>query len=537
MVSASHQGMIHEDGHDDREYGEFLKRVDDRVRATTGDGPVFTTDAEQLFQVYIGALPPEHRKHHTCHACRQFIERFGGLVTIDEHGMTTPVVWNADDAPGYYRPAVEALARAVRRAKVTGIFLSPERVWGQPQSRTKARTWHHFATTRAPSLVFKRATQTAGQAMAEKREDFNNVSRALGEFTQPMIEQALTLLRTDSLYRSEKVIGPAEWLHGLHASRAALQGPPKANVLWRAIATAPAGFCHPRASMVGTLLEDIAAGMDFGDVSRRFAAKMHPLQYQRPQAAPAAGTIAQAEKVIAQLGAAGSLARRFARLEEVEAIWKPKHAPAPVAAGVFGHLLAKGEASAPSMRIPAITMTWEKFARTVLPDADKIEFYARNQPDSYSALVTAVNADAPPILQWDTEAQRNPVSWYFWHGGSTPDGFSIEPNRWHAVNAITLTPPLWGGKPSTHHSEFALFIIEGARDKRMSGAAIFPEILKSEFHGIRSVIEAYSRNAKIEGVEQSTACGIAMQKGSTPGHMFRVTSKGSAVEYRLDRWD
>lgn len=53
--------------------------------------------------------------------------------------------------------------------------------------------------------------------------------------------------------------------------------------------------------MIGTLLDDIASGMSFDSVSRRFAEKMHPLQYQRPQAAPSAGNIAQAEKIVEKL--------------------------------------------------------------------------------------------------------------------------------------------------------------------------------------------------------------------------------------------
>src|SRR2546425_8355197 len=76
--------------------------------------------------------------------------------------------------------------------------------------------------------------------------------------------------------------------------------------------------------MFGTLLEDISNGLPLPEVSKRFAEKMHPLRYQRPQAAPSEGQLAQAEKIVAQLGAAGSLARRFARLEEVETIWTPK---------------------------------------------------------------------------------------------------------------------------------------------------------------------------------------------------------------------
>lgn len=49
---------------------------------------------------------------------------------------------------------------------------------------------------------------------------------------------------------------------------------------------------------------------------------------------------------------------------------------------------------------------------------------------------------------------------------------------------------------------------------------------------------AYARTAVIAGKDEATACGIGLSKGSGEwNHLFRVTSKGAAVTYRLDRWD
>ena len=178
------------------------------------------------------------------------------------------------------------------------------------------------------------------------------------------------------------------------------------NLTWSAVATAPSGFCRIKSSMVGTLLQDIVAGSSFADISCPPSDKMHPLQYQRPQAAPSAGNIAQAEKTIEVLKSAGSLERRFARLEEIELIWSPA-APAPkpaeVRGGVFSHIAPKGKRHIGEVNLPTITMTWDKFQREVLPTAQEIEFYITPYRSSYIALVTAVNLDAPPILQWDTE--------------------------------------------------------------------------------------------------------------------------------------
>jgi hypothetical protein len=519
--------------HHDADYDGFLARVNARFLTNCSSGPLFTTDAEDLWGAYLGTFAdPIERQYHTCHACRQFIERFGALVTIDANGLTVPAIWNEDDAPETYKPALAAMSKAVRRAKVTGVFLSSDPVWGTPETGI----WHHLAVRPTAEMIFSRVTQTAGQAIAEKREDFKTVMHALNEFTQPHLETALTLLKTDALYRSEKVLGQAEWLHALHVARTAAHGSGKANAVWLAVAKAPAGFCHPRSSMIGTLLEDIAAGKEFSEVSRAFAAKMHPLQYQRPQAAPSAGAIAAAEKVMEQLGAAGALARRFARVDELQALWRP--APKredPQAGGVFGHLKPKGLDTAPAMAIPAQTMTWDKFQRTVLPTAERVEYLAPGR-GGYVALVTAANPDAPPILQWDREGARNPVSWYFWHGGSTAAQFALVGGKFHDVDAITLKPSMWSGG-NEHQGAGVVFVIAGARESRMAGAALFPEIMRSEFHGIRSVIEAYSRNAEIAGLGEPHAAGMMHSKGESWNATVRVWSGGKSLDYRIDRWD
>ena len=524
--------------HDDPEYDAFLQRIQDRFTADTKNGvPLFTTNAEGLWDAFLAAMPEDQRQYHNCHACRNFIERYGSLVTIDDVGIMRSAIWHVDDAPEAYKPSVAAMITLVRRAGVSGIFLASEPIWGTPVTGI----WRHFSVTPESSRVFKRMTMTAGQAMAEKREDFYTVIRALNEFTLPVLEQALTLLKTESLYRSEKILGQAEWLYNLHVAHNAAHGSAKVNVLWRAVATAPAGFCHPRSSMIGTLLTDIAAGLPFEDVSAKFAAKMHPLQYQRPQAAPDAGNIAQAEKLVEQMGIKASLRRRFARLEDLVTLWIPA-APkeAPNGEGVFAHIAPKQSVPVVGATdVPAVTMTWEKFSRTVLPEALEIEFLASLVRDNYTALVTAVDPAAPPILQWDLDDRRNPVSWYLYNNGSTPDYWGLDFGKFHKVTAVTLKPSMWHDTEGrfNHQGQGVIFILAGAKDSQNTSLALFPETLRSELHQVRSTIEAFSRAGRLEGQEEASACGIALSKGNNWNARFRVRTKTATVEYRLDRWD
>lgn len=523
----------------DPEYDNFRRAIQARFEKVLQDhgGVLFTTDAnDKLFPIYLSMFPDGvERQYHTCNACRHFFERFGGLVAINEKGEIIPALWDGADAPEFCRESIGAMAKYVRRAKVTGVFYSSAKLYGTPVTGE----WTHYAVTPPAGFVYRETIKTASQAMAEKLEDRKNVLTALAEFGPVHVETAVNILKTEALYRSEKLLGAAQWLWDLHVIRDQHKGNAQHNLIWKAIALAPAGFCHPRSGMIGTLLEDIVAGLGFDEIKRRFDEKMHPLRYQRPQAAPSAGNIAQAEKVVEQMGISNSLKRRFARLDEVEAIWEPKVQAPKNAGGVFGHLVPKGQQAGSPLVIPPTTITWEKFQRTVMPEAEEIEFYVPRGVEAYTALVTAVDPEAPPILQWDSATARNPVSWYVYTDDSLPSSWNLSGGDFCKVTAITFQPTHWGsGVKYEHHGNSVVFCLENCRDVSKSGGlCLFPECLKSDLHGVRSTIEAFSRAGKLDDFEGPHACGIRLQKGQTWNAKFLVTTKGIKSCYVLDRWD
>lgn len=512
------------------DYAALLEAVTRSFDAT--QGPLFTTNAAGLYETYIAQLAAE-QDVHSCTACRRFIETFGGLVSLGDDGRAHSAIWSCV-APAFYAGSVAAMRKEVDRSRVTGPFYSVERRYGMP----KTGAWTHFAVTPPKGSIFKHPLLSPGQAMASKREDFGTVARALADFTPAMLTEALRLLEADALARSERFLGPVNWLLSLHTARAAAKDSRvRDNLLWRAVALAPEGYCHPRSSVVGSLLEDIAAGLAFADVKARFDTKLHPLQYQRPQAAPTAGAIMAAEKFVEQMGIAPSLERRFARLDEIEALWRPTEPKTETrGGGIFGHLSPKGAASPiGAVAMPPVIITWEKFSKTVLPGALAIEAEVPSH-GNFIGLTTAVHADAPPILKWDRDAERNPVAWYVWHGGSPASQWGLTAG-WRKVPALALMPTLWGDEPSPHLAEGVIVMLDGALDTRMMGNHLFPETLRNELHGVRSVVEAFSKRATLQPPEGPAACGLDLRKGSPLNCLLRVTSATGKTDYRIDRWD
>ncbi len=520
-------------------YDDFLASIRSTFEKNiSGNAPVFRTNARFDFDHFLMCLPYEARQHYNCNACRHFINHFGSLATVNEKGELIPVMWG--EVPVFFSNAVKSIRFKMKSAKIIGVFKSDEKYLGTPQTGI----WKHMAVPVFGDLSRKRnRLNTAHQEASDIDEEHRMLCDACSKYSIETVKTALQLLRSDSLYNGERVLGVAEWFYNI-LEEIEDKKKNRTNILWLRAATAPVGFCHIFASMIGTLLDDIQAGYRYEDVADRFASKMNPLRYQRPSAAPSAGNVAEAEKIVAKLGIEPSLRRRYARLEEVQAIWKPTAEKVAVSSGVFSGIKTKqkkGQTFADpgiSENHHPVTMTFEKFRRTVLPTAKKIEYLIPNGTDHFSALVTAADPSAPPILQWDVEENRNPVNWYVYNGGSLPYTFNLRPGCMVQVDAVVLQPNMW--QPGYDHvGKAVFFILNGAKDTNHTqcGSALFPSVLKSELHAVRSTIEAYSNNNQIEGYEQSTACGVRCQAGNDWKVNIRVTSDVGVTNYKLDRWD
>ncbi|MFE3576808.1 YfaP family protein [Lysinibacillus sp. NPDC059133] len=390
-------------------YPEFEKNIKSYFDEASSSKKLFKANVQGLFDLYLDNLPIEARQHYTCSACSHFIERFGGLVTIDENGIMASAIWDEDIAPPFFKAAVLAMKAKVLNSKVMGVFISNSPVLGQPCTGK----WNHLSVVVPEEMVNHSRLKTSGQVMAEKLEEFKMLTNALFDYTIETVEQAVVLLQSEALYRSDRVLGIAEWFKTLHEKRNSIGNiNQKTNIVWLAVATAPSGFCHIRSSMIGTLLDDIVSGMSVESVARRFAEKMNPANYMRSQATPTQNAIVEAEKIVEKLGIANSLRRRYATFEEIPSpLWENQSEQKVVEQknGIFANIIPKEKTTSP-LSLPSTVMTWEKFQRTILPTAENMEVLIDNS-SRFMALVTASDETAPNILQWD-----NTFSWYY-HGG------------------------------------------------------------------------------------------------------------------------
>lgn len=526
-ASTTNKPQYKTDEHDEQLINSIRKAFSERVDFDS-KSVLVNTKVESLYDSFLDQLDPVEKAGYQCNACRRFTNTYGGLVALYPDGRKVAVCWDPNTVPEKFQKAVKAIKKLVEKADIDSVFFTKEKTWGIPRTGE----WTHFNIFPSQNYSPKSVLLTPYQASAEKKEDYNILCRSIADFDINTVRQAHNLLSNETLYRSEKVLGVAQWFLDL-LTKLEDNKAQKQNLLWYAVATAPPGFCHVRTTMIGTLLEDLAAGLSFADASKKFASKMNPYQYQRPTAPISNGQIEAAEKLVEKLGVAASLSRRYAKLEDLQKLWQPKQEVKKQVEGVFGHLRDDKTNTVQNSIAPAVKITWEKFRKTVLPNAEKIEVQASRY---LYAFVTAANPDSPPIIQWDNEEKRNQVSWYT-SGDSSPSNWNIK-SGWNNVTAVSLFPFMWDDEDKYKHQEKGvLFVVEGCKhiNHKGGGGGLFPEFLKSDLHSIKSVIEKHANNAVIEGVEESSASGIVFRRNSEVN--VRVTSNGLVNQYTIDRWD
>lgn len=505
-------------------------------------------DGDKLYEIYLKNLPVQERKGHTCNCCKDFIRKFGNLAVLTPNdGIQISAVWPAslDSVPEIYRDSIREMSQAVNKANVTGVYLWDNvgiGSWGVFHQGG----WNHFHLTPPPANHTRR-DMNASQMMALKKEDFKCMIAALLDFKQEVVAKALNFLESEALYRGEKFVAPAKFLLNLQEkieTRGGKNQKIRDRFIWQAVAAAPPGWATPRSGMIGTLLVDIKDGLDFGLVKSRFAAKMDPTQYQRPQSAPSEGNIQQAEKLFRDMGLEPALHRRFMRYDECEFLWQPQELKQKKQeGGIFGHLRQNPPqpVNATEMDIRGtVNVTWEKFRKKILPKAKQIQImFGRGEGLPLAGMLTAVHADSPPILKWDSNTnneERSQGSWYLYKNGSRPMEWGLS-CQWNQVNGVCLLPCNWHGRPEGRFDQGAIFIIEGCRDRNINGQCLFPEILKADLHAVRKTIEAYSSKAgPPQGKDEANANGL-MYSAKGDSSIIRVVTDAGPAFYRIDRWD
>jgi hypothetical protein len=531
-----------------RAFGKSLFQTAKNARGVPGateDGPI------DLKQIFLSAFPDSRRQHYTCRCCTTFVDRFGSLVYIDDEGKLRSAIWDAAtfNSDNFFYSIVALMQSIVESGTVTGSFKTQHMVLGAPVSGG----WNHMYVEMERDMLAFMPHKSPEQQAAIVAEDFKMLTYRLGlpEYSLANLTKLQTILEADVLQNQNVIKGPATFLFRLAKAREATKNTNvQNNLVWKAASTASAGLMH--SDVCDNVLEMLNKGADFDAIKKRFGKITQADTYRRSQAPAADGAIEAAEKFFTENGYADSLRRRLALpadIPEAEVIWRPKEVAAAVAttASLFGHMKQEKKAAAQEATIdlPRTNMSWNKFVEEVLPKALKLEIKVPAH-EFFAGLATAAVAESPVLYFYE-----NHVSPYAkmgkdrWTEKPLPvpaENWNLTPNSWHPVDSLIPMPHMWGGQKHAHMKEQLLFVLPGAYDVSavdhgQVGSAVFPQLLKPEFHEYSAVINQFSNTAAFEATTKEQVAGLAITRSATEQRLLRVTTELGQREVLIDRWE
>lgn len=367
-------------------------------------------DPDLLWETYLGAFPEgtnpiyKTRREFDCSTCRHFVKNLGGVVTIVNGRMVT--LWDGSMA-GPLQAVTAAMGALVRARPIKNIYLHNEPTVGVSECRQlledrSVKTWTHFFVN-LPSEVVLRKDQI-GPRLAECQSTHDVMLRGLEEINTATVDTVIELIQQGSLYRGDEHLGA---LLAFRDLRVRCEKAPVADLFVWANLKVPAG--RIRNTVIGSLLVDLAAGVDLEVAVKAFETKVAPTNYKRPTALVTKAMVLNAQKVVDELGLASALERRYARIDDItinNVLFADRSAKRAMSA--FDELAASVPVTAKNLaKVEEVSI--DDFITKILPKADSLEVMLENRhAGNLVSLIAPVDPTAKQLFKWP-----NGFSWSY----------------------------------------------------------------------------------------------------------------------------
>jgi hypothetical protein len=394
------------------DFQQFVTDVTTRLSAMSqgelyvvGDG----LDRDSLWLTFLDSFPAgtnlrfRERSEYDCSTCRGFVKNFGNVVEIHDGQIRT--VWSGVSASDpVFSVVAAAMDEFVATLPPATIFRSTEAQYGTKTTRTlrdgQVEVWHHLH-----GRVEKRhRTKDVGAARGTFEAAVQVFQRGLAELSQHALDTVVDLIDDNALYRGTEHRPALTEFRSLQ-NRWTQAADRRAFVFANAMNPA-ARF---RNTVIGTLVQDLSAGIDLEQAVRSFESKVAPQNYQRPRALITPAMVKAAMKTIDELGIEESLQRRFARLSDVSVtnvLWVDNDTQSRMKDGIEG-LLMRAATTGSGARLRDAKpdeMPVVAFMKDILPGAATIDLWVANSHEpNFVSLTTGRHPAAPRLFTWDND--------------------------------------------------------------------------------------------------------------------------------------
>jgi len=399
------------------DFRKFANAVNEQFQNMSKDSRILfevAYDKDRLWETYLESFPNGTNEiyitntEHDCSACRHFIKRFGGVVSIKDGKMES--IWDID-IDGEYGVVAKAMSNYIHSLPVEGVHLEKDPVVGT--KRTGGTAFYHFFAE-IPNGLRLNTYRSVADIQGEYRDSKNVFMRSLGEITLESLDTVLDLIASNTLYKGN------EWESALKDFRKLKKAYDKLTTdadkdlfAWEKSVSAGRAISRIRNHSIGVLLVNISEGMELDNAVRQYEVIVAPANYKRPKAIFTKKMLEEAQKTIEELGYMDSLARRYAVLDDItvnNVLFSDKDSAKRIggAKSVFDDMM-KDVTTKPKKFSKVEEISAEEFVEKVLPRCTSVEAYFENKhANNMVSLIAPTVSDSKTMFKWN-----NNFSWAY----------------------------------------------------------------------------------------------------------------------------
>ena len=428
----------------------FNQLVQEQFNKMCATGKLFKSSltGQQIWELYINGFTKEENpifrdpesSVHNCNLCKNFIRRYGNIVTIDEN-YNIITMFNVGEC-GEYTTVANILNERLQAAPIAEVFfetfaelnLLPYETCSKTATQFKLgidknvkrytkeeadkygvvkpneiRTFNHLHLF-LPTQFVDKGGKSVEAIMADYRDAKNIFQRAMQEIPLDTLHLVRDLINQDSLLDGKTHLHKVERFIILKAQYDTLPADKRDNWCW--VASYNNQFAKFRNELIGTLCVELAEGVELNTACQTWNKRVDPANYMKATAPITKKQIEEARKFVEENGYEESFNRRFATIDDIKAseILHINVGKGDIkSVSIFDNVKSTSTRHKRSEFDKVEEVTIDKFMSDILPSCTSVEAYLENKLEGNLVSLTTSNIkESKPIFKWS-----NNYSWTF----------------------------------------------------------------------------------------------------------------------------
>lgn len=431
-------------------FKNFNEKIQKQFTKMCKTGKLFraSISGDKLWETFLSSFEsheifrdPESNEHN-CNCCKNFIRRYGNIVSINKKGELRSIFTNLGDV-GKYTNSANELSKLIRGSSIRDVFFETYNELNNNlnyQSCNKTQETYNLGIAENFKKYTKEEVEKFGKVEEGKVYTFNHfmiqlpkqfvsfngdsIERIMANYRDKyqVFKRAMEEIPLDTLNLVKDLINQGSLLDGnshLHVINEMIpfftmnkESKYTDNELWKISYELDERTAKFKNTLIGVLCTELAEGKELNEACKAWNKRVDPANYHKATAPITKRQIAEAQKFVEENNYTQSFNRRLATIGDIKAD-EIKHIN-------IGNGELKGVSIFDKVK-PTSTShkrakfenieetTIENFMDNILPNCTKIEALLQNNHEGNLVVMTTGAGEAPKhIFKWD-----NPYSWTF----------------------------------------------------------------------------------------------------------------------------